>query len=678
MQGQWITTKEAADCRPISVFHRQLEEVQLQQAKLDVNLHVLFRKKFQTHKKCKTIINITADDYYKLYINGSFVTQGPAPGFPFHYYYNKVDITPYIIEGENTIAVHTYYQGLINRVWVSGDDRHGLWFQIIQDDIVLAKSDESVKCAVHTGYEAMDTVGYQTQFMERYDSRSRYVGFEQPDYDDHTWQYASVHSHADYKLFPQPTAQLEFEEIQPVAVKSDEKGYFLDFGSVYVGYLSVTAKGNAGDKISIFCGQELTEDKEVRFALRANCRYEEEWILSGDVDELKQYDYKAFRYCKLTVPEGVSVQNIKLIARHYPFILKKQCEYQDEDLLRIWNLCVHSLKYGVQEVIQDCMEREKGQYLGDGSFSSVALAVLTGDTSMMEKLIDDALRTDFINEGLMTCSPCSFMQEIAEFPLMLPQLFLMHWKLKKDAHFIAERFEKLAAMLKFYEKNYAQENGLLANLDKWCVVDWPMEARDGYDYEWEQGSIARGTHNVINAYYIGAKKCVYELAKILSREDIPLYGQDSKRLTQEEIDKMAASIKDLQQAYMDAFYDAEQKLYCDTEISKHASLPSNVLALMYDLCPDKETEERIVQMIMEKPAENSALFISFASLCGLARLGRKEEILAYIRHPGRWLRMLEEGATTTFEAWGKDAKWNTSLFHLCYTYPVIFLTDWLG
>ena len=24
----------------------------------------------------------------------------------------------------------------------------------------------------------------------------------------------------------------------------------------------------------------------------------------------------------------------------------------------------------------------------------------------------------------------------------------------------------------------------------------------------------------------------------------------------------------------------------------------------------------------------------------------------------------------------KDLKWNTSLFHLCYTYPVLFLCDW--
>ncbi len=37
--------------------------------------------------------------------------------------------------------------------------------------------------------------------------------------------------------------------------------------------------------------------------------------------------------------------------------------------------------------------------------------------------------------------------------------------------------------------------------------------------------------------------------------------------------------------------------------------------------------------------------------------------------------MLRESATTTFEAWGKEKKWNTSLFHLCYTFVVIFMCD---
>jgi len=514
-----------------------------------------------------------------------------------------------------------------------------------------------VKHTIHTGYSEWGQAGYKTQFLECYDCRSNCIGFEQPDYDDSCWEDAFVHQYAQYELFEQPTKQLEIEEIEPVFVKRDGQGYFIDFGSIYVGGLYAEAKGKRGNEIVIRCGQEMTEDGEVRFDMRANCRYEEMWILSGKEDSLHQYDYKSFRYCHMSVPDGVCIQNIKMVIRHYPFTLRRQCSYQDEDLKRIWDLCVNSLKYGVQDVIQDCMDREKGQYMGDGSLSAAALAVVTDDTSIMEKLIDDALRTDFINEGFVTCSPCSFMQEMAEYPLMLPQLFWVHWQLKKDSAFLEERYGKLVAMLEFYRKNYGTENGMLDRLDKWFVLDWPEECRDDYDFEWNEGEVMVGIHNAINADYIGAIKVVNKIAAILNKE--PYMDTENLEVT-----------------YVQLFYDDDRKLFRDTPHSKHVSLPSNALALMYDLCPNVECEERIVQLILETDASKTAFFTTFASLCGLMRIGKNEEIKEVLRNPGRWLRMLEEGATVTFEAWGKDLKWNTSLFHLCYTYAILFLTDW--
>jgi hypothetical protein len=37
--------------------------------------------------------------------------------------------------------------------------------------------------------------------------------------------------------------------------------------------------------------------------------------------------------------------------------------------------------------------------------------------------------------------------------------------------------------------------------------------------------------------------------------------------------------------------------------------------------------------------------------------------------------MSAEGATVTFEAWGKEQKWNTSLFHPWATAPLIVFCD---
>lgn len=77
-------------------------------------------------------MRITAD-YYKLYVDGTFVATGPAAGTTDRTYYNVIDLTPYLVKGRNTLAVHTYYQGLVNRVWVSGDNRQGLWLELEVD-----------------------------------------------------------------------------------------------------------------------------------------------------------------------------------------------------------------------------------------------------------------------------------------------------------------------------------------------------------------------------------------------------------------------------------------------------------------------------------------------------------------------------------------------------------------
>ena len=110
--------------------------------------------------------------------------------------------------------------------------------------------------------------------------------------------------------------------------------------------------------------------------------------------------------------------------------------------------------------------------------------------------------------------------------------------------------------------------------------------------------------------------------------------------------------------------------------SEHISVISNAFALMYGLAPDREAEERMVAFIREKGFTSVMLFGAYPILEGLKRLKKKELLYQFLSDENAWLRMLREGATTTFEGWGKDEKWNTSLFHLTLSYAVVFLTDW--
>ena len=70
-------------------------------------------------------------------------------------------------------------------------------------------------------------------------------------------------------------------------------------------------------------------------------------------------------------------------------------------------------------------------------------------------------------------------------------------------------------------------------------------------------------------------------------------------------------------------------------------------------------------------------YVSFAKSYshGLAKDGDEARIREALLHDGAWKRMLDEDATTTFEGWGKETKWNTSLFHLTMSYAALFIAD---
>ena len=134
MQPLYICHPDFADVMPQNPFHKQFGEhtPMAQDPKLQ-NRHILYRRKAVLPAFSKAVLRISADDYYKLYIGGRFVTMGPAPTYPQCYFYNEIDVTDYLSEGENTFALHTLYQGLVNRVWVSGDGRHMMYFDLYLD-----------------------------------------------------------------------------------------------------------------------------------------------------------------------------------------------------------------------------------------------------------------------------------------------------------------------------------------------------------------------------------------------------------------------------------------------------------------------------------------------------------------------------------------------------------------
>lgn len=657
MDAKWITNNDFYDLRPIDVFHKEAQNAEKIYDKNLLNSHILFRKKFSAESGNKTIIKISADDYYRLYINGSFICSGPAPGYPWHYYYNEIDITKYIRSGENTLAVHTYYQGLINRVWVSGDRRHGMICSITSGTKTILNSDESFKCHYHTGYSGSEICvkGHDTLFCEEYNSAAAQIGFESPDFDDSAWAYSVERKYTDYKLIKQDTSVLEYHDISPKAVSCSDDGIFIDAGFEISGYLDLYAEGNVNDEVLIRYGEELNEDGTVRYETRCNCRYEDRWILSGKKDRFMPFDYKGFRYVHILCNPGtVDIESIKIKARHYPYREKASCPVNDAEIRKIWRLCADTVKYGTQENFIDCPTREKGQYLGDVCISAVAQAILTGSCKMLKKSITDFAQSSKICPGLMAVSTSSFMQEIADYSLLFPMTLLWYYRLSGDASLLNELYPVVTGLAGYFKK-YERSDGLIANVyDKWNLVDWPENLRDGYDFPLTR-PVGDGTHNVINAFYIGMLKCINEINSILS--------------------KSKSDVSSYEKAYIKEFLNSGTELFTDSPSTTHSSLHSNVLPLFFNIPMSAGTKSKIIKLIGQKGITHSGSYFSFFVLQALKNHGENQLVLKLVRDKNAWLNMLSQGATTTFEAWGKEQKKNCSLFHPWSCCPILILFD---
>ncbi len=676
-QGHWITNGDFAEVLPRDRFYQHSRKMLALMAARDKqhNVHVLFRKTAVLEPFRRAVLFISADDYFKVYVNGVLAGMGPSPSYKWAYAYQRIDVTKYLKPGENVIAVHTYYQGLINRYWVSGDLNHGMILDLEADGKTVLSSDETFLTAVHSGYAVSGTYGYNTCYREDYDSRAKETGFERPDYDDSAWEHARIKKYAEYRMVPQKTKPVALREIRPAVLKTGplpggkpgERLVFADFGELFAGYLSLIVRGPEGAVVTMKSGQDLSEDGRVRYELcTTNVEYLEHWTIAEGENVLDLYDYKPMRYVELELPAGTEVTKIGFTVRHYPFRLRTSlrpslagaCRTKEErtNLRKIWDLCVNTLRLGPQDTIHDCLERERGTYLADVGLAAATHAVISKDESLLRGLIEDAFQQIPIIDSLGAGTCCSLIHNTAEYPLVFLRLLWFSYVVTGDRKALAEDYSRMTAVLDAYRRDY-ESDGLIREIDKWCVVEWPKEYRDGYAADLSQkNEIEPDTHVVLNLHYYRAIKTANRIAKELG---LPAYRDENE----------------VGEAIVNAFYDRDRHLFRDMIGSDHVSYIGNLYEMAFDLIPDNKFRENMERMIEERKVASVNEFGPFPILEYYAKAGNERMVLEMLTDPGAWLNMIDEGATVTWEAWGKTKKWNTALLHNSLAYAALFMAD---
>lgn len=644
------------------------------------NLHFLFRHEFALPPPPvrRARLFLTADDLYKVWVDGEFVGAGPAPIPPEGQPYNGYDVTHLLTARgpRHCLAAHVYYCGHNTGAHASGDLRHGLWLQLeIEFDgappLTLASDDTWRVTHSQARQHGGRYYGYKTQLAEDLDLRRWEAGWERPGFDASGWRSAAASPlPPDYTLAPQVALPVVYTRRSPERVVKKGPGhYFLDFGAELVGETCLRASGPAGHVLEVRHGEELSGPDEVRFAMRCNCTYQERVTLAGrGPDEAEFFAYKGFRYLELlNWPGELAPGSVWVKERHTPFpAAPSTFRAADPVLTDIWGLCAQAVRVGTQELFLDCPTREKAEYLGDGLVTGLAHLTLTADPRVFAQFLDDFALNAARNPLVSDVGTQPGSKVLAEYSLLLPTIVADYYRHTGDRRRLEQWLPLIENMLAHFGQ-YVGRSGLLEDLHRvpgreiMPLVDWPPPARDGYDdpslLGLKPGPDDDGIVNtVVNAHFYLALQTYAQLLEACERHHQAVHQARRAAMAARQLRLLLRRPSD--------------GLYLDRLGSEHASLHASVVPFFAGLVPAHERRP-VLRLIREKRLACGVWFAYFV-LRALYRHGEGE--LAFELLNGRdehcWHRMLATGGTACMEAWDPEQKWNTSLCHPWASAPI--------
>lgn len=709
----WMTVPEWGPVRQISVFHREQDTSPLPETGAPQNFHVLVRGT-AVLPPGKCTLYISADDYCQIWLDGAFLGMGPAPAYPSDYHAME-----YTVEGGRivTVALHLYYQGLINRVWNSGDGRFGVWAAFLQNEKEAARCDESWRYRICNAYSGK-VIGYDTQFTEDFDSRLWDEDWNQPDFDDSDWKHLVSAAWADYHLSPQPTDHLSFERMLPAVWKSvsaedaasaggqsagaedavsaarqsisseetasavpqsilkEQGGVLLDFGQELVGYLHVRMEGRAGQQILLRFGEELQENGRVRSELRCGCSYEERWTLRDGLNVLHPFDYKAFRYAEILYTKGsderipdaaawegtenssAAKNEIRDERGDAPVITECLAYFRHYPMPE--DLCTLSCPSGqMEDIFRICK---------NGVRCGTQEAYLDCPTREKGQYLGDAVITArsqvWLSGNTDMLRKCirDFIQSSQVTPGLLA---VAPGALMQEIADFSLLFPALPLTdydftgdLAFLRECYPAVCDIIRTYGRYRRGDGLLEqvAESWNLVDWPE-NMRDGYDFCLSRPVVGAG--CHNVINAL------WYGANLMRERMEQLLGLPVTedSRSIGAAFVKTFYRKDCRLFADSETSGHCSLHANLYAACFGLLPE-EARDTYEELLLD-PGRCCGVTPMYYALRSLGAIGKYETMYRLLTKDDEhsWRNMLREGATACFEAWGKEQKWNTSLCH---------------
>ncbi len=461
---------------------------------------------------------------------------------------------------------------------------------------------------------AGEIVGSDEQWGEIIDARKALA--------DASWTNAIIEDHS-VKLVPQlgpPVRALM--ELEPQKITRHGDTWIIDFGQNLVGHVRLTARGRAGDTITVRHAETTNSDgllytENLRTALATDT-----FTLAGKGRELLEphFTFHGFRYAEITgYPGKLDVDDLRAIVVGSANLPTGTFESSNPDLNRLYQNIVWSQRGNFLSVPTDCPQRdERLGWMGDAQvFASTAARNADVAAFFIKWMVDvndgQSTNGDFADVSPRVSRPQPAMPIWGDAGVIIP------WEMYGtygDKAFLADNYPFMARWVDYSAKR--SRNLILSGGvgDHLAPVRTPTEVVD-------------------TAYFAHSAELVARAAMLLGKED--------------DAAKYNKLFHDITDAFNQNFVSTNGVIQGDTQTGY-------ILALHFGLLPEA-LRAAAARRLADNVAEHGHVtggFVGNGLICPvLSQIARSDlawQLVLTNTYPS-WLFSVKNGATTIWERW---------------------------
>ncbi len=587
------------------------------------------------------VAHISADSKYWLYINGENVVfegsvkRGPSEG---NGYYDSIDISPYLSEGENLICALVWYWDNETSYSNHSSGQGGFLFEAVGDNISIV-SDSSWKVKRNSAY--IDSPLYPPnyrlpEYSIYFDARKDIGDWTGITYDTSSWENATEYAVGGGgvygRLYPRGIPFLKDYGLKPYENSADYEGY--------------TVKNPLGEKITVDVpyNAQLTPYLKIKAPAGKKIRITTENTLSGAVSatyitkegeqEFEALGWINGEHITYSIPYGVTVVSLMYRETGYDSAFSGDFKCDDEFMNTLWQKSLRTLYVTMRDSFMDCPDRERAQWWGDVT-SEMIMTMYSMDSNsylLYQKGVEAMLSHVGSDNVLQTVVPINGDY----FELPVQQLagivgFMTYYEYTGDAAFIEKVYEASLNYLKLWETG---ENGLVVHrAGSWDWPDWGKKA---------------DMTAIENAWVYYALSATEQMATLLGKDTDLAFITERKECIAE--------------GYKALWTD---KGYKSKDVRKPDDR-ANALAVLAGLAD--EEQYAVIKDVLTT-TKNSSPYMEYYVLEALCKMGEYEA--ARDRIKDRYEDMVNEDYSTLWEFWNS---WQGTMNHAWSGGPLVIMS----